>query len=120
MTLLGLGPEAQAVILQALATYAGIISAFFFARPVLRWQPLQSQRDLLAGLKPTDPEIMNLVRDAASALDSRLQKGQPRASRDNYLGVLFLVVSCLLFTSAVVLQVEQAANSPAPNQSISH
>jgi hypothetical protein len=108
MILFGLGPGAQVIVLQALATYTGIGSAIFFARPVLRGQALQSQRELIASLKPKDPKnqgLTDLLQESSDALNDRARQKQPRDQRDNYWGFVLLLVSLVFFTFAVILQV---------------
>lgn len=105
MRILGLEPGAQVIILQSVATYAALLSAYLLARPVLRGQTLQAHRELLAGMKPAADDVANLFSRAAQILDSRHQIERSLARRDNALGIGLLIFSLLLFTGAVALQV---------------
>jgi hypothetical protein len=110
MTILGLGPGAQVIVLQALATYAAIGSAFCFARPVLRGQATQAQRDILASTAAAEPDVAALLARATDVLARKAQGEQPRGARDNRIGLALLVLSLALFTAAVAMQV---ASDPA-------
>jgi hypothetical protein len=103
--MLGLPPGAWVIILQALATYAGIGSAVFFARPILNTQALMSSRDVVSSMSSDKPDVaamLNLLKDKLNGL---VLRKQPGAKQDNLRGLVLLVVSFLLFTGAVVLQV---------------
>lgn len=115
MQILGLEPGAQIVILQAVATYAALLSAYFFARPVLRGQAVDASHDILTALKSTDRDVEKLLEHAAGVLIERKQRNLPKSRRDNAAGVLLLVASLLLFTGAVALQVltDPAFHPPA-------
>ena len=105
MTILGLSVGAQIIVLQALATYAAITSAFFLARPVMRGQTVQAHRDLLANLVPTDSDVNALIAQATDVLTQSIKQDQPRTFRDNRRGVILLFLSFVLFTGAVALQI---------------
>lgn len=105
MRILGLDPGAQVVILQALATYAALASAYFFARPVLRGQTLQAHRELLAEATTNAPDIADLIAQASTALSKRSREEQPVTKKSNRNGILLLILSLLLFTAAIVLQI---------------
>lgn len=115
MQILGLEPGAQIVILQAVATYAALLSAYFFARPVLRGQAVDASHDILTALKSTDRDVEKLLEHAAGVLIERKQRNLPKSRRDNAAGVLLLVASLLLFTGAVALQIltDPAFHPPA-------
>jgi type II secretory pathway component PulM len=100
-----LDPGAQVIILQAVATYAALLSAYFFARPVLRGQTLQAHRELLADMKANAPDIAKLIAEASTVLSERNHREKPVARRDNAIGVVLLVGSLLLYTAAIGLQV---------------
>jgi hypothetical protein len=55
--LFGLDSGAQIIILQALATYTALGSAYFFARPVLRGQTVQAHREILSDLESSDTDV---------------------------------------------------------------
>jgi len=112
MEILGLSADAQVVILQALATYTGIASAFLFARPVLGGQNLQAQRELLSSLRPKDDDVADLVSQASNVLNERSQRDLPKVKSDNRWGFVLLIVSFLLFTAAVAVQIEQVSEPP--------
>jgi len=105
MTIVGLGPGAQVIVLQALATYAAIGSAAFFALPVLRGQATQAQRDILASATASEPDVAELLARATDVLTRKAQAEQPRGARDNRIGASLLAASLALFTAAVALQV---------------
>jgi hypothetical protein len=105
MQILGLEPGALIIILQAVATYAALLSAYFFVRPVLRGQTVDASHDILAALKSDDRDVEKLLEQASGVLIERKRRNQPKSRRDNAIGVLLLVVSLLLFTGAVALQV---------------
>lgn len=114
MVILGLDPGAQIIILQALATYAGIASSFFFARPVLMGQSLQSHRDLLSSVRSPEKGVQDVFASALDVLNKEARENQPKTQSDNRRGAVLLAVSLLLFTSAVALQVGQATTSGTP------
>jgi hypothetical protein len=105
MTIPGFGPGAQVIVLQAMATYAAIASAFFLALPVLRGQATLAHRDILASAASSDPDVAELLARAADVLARKAQAEQPRGARDNRVGLALLAVSLALFTAAVALQV---------------
>ena len=113
MTILGLDPGSQIIILQALATYAGIASSFFFARPVLLGQSLQANRDLLSSVRTQDKDVQDLLASAPDVLNQASQKKQSTAISDNKRGFALLVASLLLFTLAVAIQIGQATAEQA-------
>ena len=81
------------------------MSAYFFARPVLRGQTLQTNRDLLSSLESADADVKKLITQASSILTERDHLDQPSTRRQNFLGIIFLVVSFALFTGALYLQI---------------
>lgn len=103
--ILGLDPGSQVIVLQGLSTYTALASAYFFARPVLRGQTVQSHRDILSSLESKDPDVIKLIKDANSTLTRRAHLDQPLARRNNRWGLGLLVVSLILFTGAVALQI---------------
>jgi hypothetical protein len=103
--IIGLSPGAQIIILQAVATYLALLSAYFFARPVLREQTLRSHRELLSELASDDQAIQEIINSASAKLTTSAQTVyQRKGRRDNFRGIALLVLSGLLFTGAVVLQ----------------
>lgn len=106
MDILGLGPGGQVIVLQGLSTYTALASAYFFARPVLRGQTVQSHRDILSSLKSSDPDVEQLIKSANDTLNRRAQLDYPLARQNNKCGVGFLIASVILLTCAVILQVD--------------
>jgi hypothetical protein len=104
--ILGLSPAAQVIILQGLATYAAISSAYFFARPILRGEYLEDHRVILSEIKTADRDIAALIDHASGILTQRAQADRPRAHRDNWRGVWLLVASFIIYSGAVGLQIE--------------
>ena len=105
MIILGFSPAAQAIILQGLATYAAILSAYFFARPILRGEYLEDHRVILSEIKTADCDITALIDHASGILTQRAQADRPRAHRDNWCGILLLVASFIIYSGAVGLQI---------------
>jgi hypothetical protein len=105
MTVLGLGPGAQVIILQALSAYSAILSAYCFARPVLRGQALSVSKAILSEVKTGDAEVESLLATTREILDERIKVHQPLDRRANEWGIGLLVVSILLLTTAVLLQI---------------
>ena len=105
MTLLGLGPGAQVIILQALSAYSAILSAYCFARPVLRGQAVLFSKTILSDVKSDDDKVQSLLATAHATLDKRSKADQPLNHRANKWGVGLLVASVLLLTGAVTLQI---------------
>jgi len=105
MKILGLDSGAQIIILQGLSTYTALASAYLFARPVLRTQPVEAHREILSDIKSNDTEVTDLLSQATGVLNKRIQSEQPSTRRDNRRGVILLIVSVFLLTAAVVLQV---------------
>jgi hypothetical protein len=105
MKILGVEPGVQVIILQGLSTYTALLSAYFFARPVLRGQTTQSNREILIDIKSSDPEVSSLIEQASEVLNRRIQNDQPLVRRDNRFGIILLVVSLSLFTGAIALQI---------------
>jgi hypothetical protein len=105
MTILGLGPGAQVIILQALSAYSAILSAYFFARPVLRGQAVSLSKSILSGVEADDAKIKSLLATAHATLDERSKADQPLNHRANKWGIGLLIASVLLLTGAVTLQI---------------
>jgi hypothetical protein len=105
MNVLGLGPGAQVIILQALSAYAAIASAYCFARPVLRGQAMLLSKTILSGVKSDDDRFKSLLATANATLQERSKADQPLDHRSNKWGVGLLVASVLLLSGAVALQV---------------
>lgn len=105
MKILGLESGAQIIILQGLSTYTALASAYFFARPVLRTQPVEAHREILSDIKSKDTDVTDLLSQATGVLNERIRSEAPSARRDNKRGVILLIISLLLLTGAVVLQV---------------
>jgi hypothetical protein len=103
--ILGLDTGAQVLILQGLSTYTALASAYFFALPALREQPLKAHRGLLEVLESSDPDVSKLITEASNILATRSQLDQPLARWHNFLGIILLVTSFLIFTGAIILQV---------------
>ena len=106
MDILGLGPGAQVIVLQGLSTYTALASAYFFARPVLRGQTVQSHPDILSSLESSDPDVKQLIKSANDTLNRRAQLDHPLARQNNKLGVGLLIASVFLLTCAITLQVD--------------
>jgi hypothetical protein len=117
MTIFGLGPGAQVIILQALSAYSAILSAYSFARPVLRGQTLSVSKAILSEVTTEDADVQGLLDTARGILDERIKKHQPLDRRANKLGIGLLVVSILLLTGAVLLQI---ATDPLFNPTETH
>ncbi len=119
---MNLGAGAWVIIVQAIATYAAAASAYFLARPVLRSQILDFDRETLANLGPSRPAVDALIRQARQYLDRKAITEKKRAPKDNRVGYLLLLASGALFTGAVLLQVltdpafraTSAACAPSP------
>jgi hypothetical protein len=105
MTLFGLGPGAQVIILQALSAYSAILSAYSFARPVLRGQALSASKAILSEVTTEDADVKGLLDTARGILDERTKEHQPLDRRANRWGIGLLVASILLLTGAVLLQI---------------
>jgi hypothetical protein len=106
MTIFGLEPAAQIVILQGLSTYTALASAWCFARPVLRGQTVSSSKSILSSISASQTGVDELVKRATKVLEKRETDNQPLARRDNNWGRFFLGVSLVLFTAAVILQIQ--------------
>jgi hypothetical protein len=106
MTIFGLEPAAQIVILQGLSTYTALASAWCFARPVLRGQTVSSSKSILSSISASQTGVDELVKRATKVLEKRETDNQPLARRDNNWGRFFLGVSLVLFTVAVILQIQ--------------
>jgi hypothetical protein len=105
MTVFNLGPGAQVIILQALATYTAIASAYFLARPIIRGQTLDTHRELLSTLRSDNAEVRTLIEKASNVLAVRAQHEHPKTSHDNSYGLAWLIISFILFTGALTLQI---------------
>ena len=97
-------PAAWVIVLTALATYCALLSSYLLARPALRGFILQSNVLLLEGEKSSDPRIEEVRKLAIKNFKDRLKRNLPRDHRSNWLGVALLIVSLLLFSGAVALQ----------------
>jgi hypothetical protein len=106
MNVLGLGPGAQVIVLQALSAYTAILSAYFFARPVLRGQAVSFSKEILSSAKSDDPDVTKLLNTTIEILNNRIQVDQPSVRRSNNLGYALLVASLLLLTGAIAWQIE--------------
>jgi len=73
MKILGLDSGAQIIILQGLSTYTALASAYLFARPVLRTQPVEAHREILSDIKSNDTEVTDLLSQATGVLNKRIQ-----------------------------------------------
>lgn len=104
MEILGLNSGAQVIVLQGLSTYTALASAYFFVRPVLRGQTLQSHRDILSSIASTDQDVAQLINSANNTLTRRAQLDYPLAMKDNKFGIILLIASVILLTCAVTLQ----------------
>jgi hypothetical protein len=119
MKIFGLEPGAQIIILQALATYAALGSAWFFARPVLRGQNIAASKSVLSGVTSPQAEVAALLKRATELLEKREVDNHPLAKRDNKFGLLLLALSVVLFTIAVIEQIEaEPSLHPAPAASV--
>lgn len=106
MTIFGLGPGAQVIILQALSAYSAIFSAYFFARPVLRGQAVAFSKDILSSVKADDGDSKRVLDSMLGILNDRTQREQDWVRQCNVLGFGLLLASVLILTGAVALQVE--------------
>jgi hypothetical protein len=100
----GLGPGAWVIILQAMATYTALASAYFFARPILRNQTAQANLTLLENAKSNNDALEDIRRSAVDTLQQRMVKRAPGDRLANRLGLLLLLISAVLFSVAVVVQ----------------
>jgi hypothetical protein len=114
----GLDTGAQLIVLQGLSTYTALASAYFLARPVLRGQVLQAHRDVINSVQTADTRASKVIKAANSELEARALKDHPLARWDNGLGIGLLIVSIILFTAAIGLQVftdpHLLASPPSP------
>jgi hypothetical protein len=107
MTIMGLGPGAQVIILQAFSAYSAIVSAYFFARPALRGQAIAISKEILSdvALDGSDEGLKNLRENALGILSTRSSANQSLDRRANSRGIIFLAVSEVMLTGAVALQI---------------
>jgi hypothetical protein len=106
MAIFGLETGAQVVLLQGLSTYSALASAWYFAKPVLRGQTIAASKSVLSGVTSPQDDVSKLLKRANEILDESEIRNHPLAKRDNKIGVALLVVSLLLLTAAISLQVE--------------
>lgn len=106
MTIFGLGPGAQVIILQALSAYSAIFSAYFFARPVLRGQTVTFSKEILSGVEANDDKAKHVLQSMRDILDRRSSQDHDWVRRSNRFGYILLAASLLILTGAVVLQAE--------------
>ena len=105
----GFEPGALVIILQTAATYAAIGSAYIVLRPILRGQRIQAHRDTLASVNEQG-DAGALVAAASAALATEAQAKAPKAERDNSLGCGLLILSFILLSLALAIQI---ATDPA-------
>ncbi len=98
MQILWFGSGAQVIILQAVATYCALGSAYFFARPVLRDEPIQGAKRILENIEADDEDLTALIEATRNSLDQSSLRDRPLAQRDNRCAVALLVASTLIFT----------------------
>ena len=115
MRFLGLTAAAWVVVLTAIATYCGLIASYLLVRPALRGLTLQTNIDLLESEQSTNPRIEKFRQLAVNNLKGRRPK---LAKHDRSLygcGVALLILSFLIFSGAVVLQLrtDPAFHHPA-------
>jgi len=106
MAIFGLETGAQVVLLQGLSTYSALASAWYFAKPVLRGQTIAASKSVLSGVTSPQDDVAKLLKRANEILDESEVRNHPLAKRDNKIGVALLVLSLLLLTAAIGLQVE--------------
>jgi len=106
MAILGLEPGGLIIVLQGLSTYTALGSAWFFAKPVLRGQPVAASKTILSEVKSSQQDVAALFAHATEALSRRESDNRPLDKRDNKRGLALLVLSLLLFTAALVLQIQ--------------
>ncbi|HSU07450.1 MAG TPA: hypothetical protein VLI93_17945 [Acetobacteraceae bacterium] len=102
--LLGLTPAAWVIIMVAVATYCALASSYYLARPGLRTAPLQAALLQLQGATTNDPQIRAMRDRAIVDLEQRLRAGVRQDDRSNWTGRFLLVLSVVIFSAAVVLQ----------------
>jgi hypothetical protein len=118
MTIFGLEPAAQIVVLQGLSTYTALASAWCFARPVLRGQTVSSSKSILSSISSSQTGVDELVKRATKVLEKRETDNHPLAKRDNNWGRFLLAVSLVLFTAAVILQIKTEPSFHSPNSTL--
>ena len=106
MNALNLSLGALVVVLEAAATYCTLISAYLFARPVLRRQSLQTNLLTFETAASDDPNVEALRNSVINSTRTLLLEKSREESRDNRLAMVFLVVSGMIFLGATVLHLE--------------
>ena len=99
------------IILQALATYMGIVSSLLFCRPGLRSKTLEEQQQNLKGMKEEalaakQDAIGTLFGTAAEKLGNAVKAQKSADVVYNIAGVIALLASLALFTAALCLQLQ--------------
>ena len=102
---LGLPASAWVILLQALMTATSIASAWFFAMPVIRSQGLDFGINTLRSIEAADADVKALMDSAADKLDEKRQSATPVLMRSNKRGLIWLVISFVLFLLAFGLQI---------------
>ena len=114
-------PPAWATLFEGLSSYAAIGSAYFFARPALRFQPLRTTLEFLEeGDEHPDPEVKILVQKLRDDTRKKLATSPIFERRSNIYGLTLLVVSALLLATAVLIHVygeSSAGSEPNPASS---
>jgi hypothetical protein len=111
-------PPAWATLFEGLSSYAAIGSAYFFARPALRFQPLRTTLEFLEEAdEHPDPEVKLLVQKLRYDTRVKLATSPIFERRSNIYGLLLLVLSALLLAIAVLIHVygdSAPASEPKP------
>lgn len=99
-----MGYAAWVIVLTAAATYCGIFASYLLARPALRNFVLQSNMLALDSQTHPDPDIERFRREAVQDFKDRLKARVPGDSRLNWWGAAVLLLSFVIFSGAVALQ----------------
>ena len=92
------------IVLQGLSAYAAIISAYLFIYPVIISQKLTSHRDLLSRVRTEQKDLRDLLDQASESLAAEADQRGRASWRWNWSGLIVLILSFLLLTSAVMIQ----------------
>jgi len=88
------------VLLQAVATYAAILSAACFAVPLFRSVQKSHSRDILSLVETDDERVAKLFKRAHPKLDADLKTKGKGNRRYNSGGAVLLFVSVAAYTAA--------------------
>ena len=101
----GLGIAAWVILLQALATYLAVFSAFLLARPVVKNQTLDAHREFLRDVENAPSDVAALFREARNHLDHVAGARQRYTFAQNRWGYLLILGSLIAFSIAFGLQI---------------